>query len=272
MNSVDAKRILETALICAQQPMPLREFRVLFDDQVGPDTLKNLLLELQDDWAQRGVELVQVASGWRFQSRPEMREYLDRLHPEKPPKYTRATLETLAIIAYRQPVTRGDIEDIRGVTVNSQLIKQLEDRGWVEVIGHRETVGRPGLYATTRQFLDDLGLSSLDQLPELEHPTPEQAGVLDGLEELAAASGLAPAVAEVAAEDPPVQSLEAVFGVAGEHTPEPVAQADPPQPDAAPEPAAGSGAQPDDPGQKPEAEPQDTADGSGPSHSEDEPK
>ncbi|NZA02885.1 SMC-Scp complex subunit ScpB [Ottowia beijingensis] len=181
MNSVDAKRILETALICAQQPMPLREFRVLFDDQVGPDTLKNLLLELQDDWAQRGVELVQVASGWRFQSRPEMREYLDRLHPEKPPKYTRATLETLAIIAYRQPVTRGDIEDIRGVTVNSQLIKQLEDRGWVEVIGHRETVGRPGLYATTRQFLDDLGLESLDQLPMLESPSEQAASMFDAL-------------------------------------------------------------------------------------------
>ncbi|MCZ2090716.1 MAG: SMC-Scp complex subunit ScpB, partial [Burkholderiales bacterium] len=173
MNSTDAKRILETALICAPQPMPLRELRVLFDDELGADTLKNLLLELQDDWAQRGVELVQVASGWRFQSRPEMREYLDRLHPEKPPRYTRATLETLAIIAYRQPVTRGDIEDIRGVTVNTQLIKQLEDRGWVEVIGHRETVGRPGLYATTRQFLDDLGLESLDQLPMLDTPSEQ---------------------------------------------------------------------------------------------------
>ena len=181
MTSADAKRILETALICAQQPMPLREFRVLFDDQLGADTLKNLLAELQDDWAQRGVELVQVASGWRFQSRPEMREYLDRLHPEKPPKYTRATLETLAIIAYRQPVTRGDIEDIRGVTVNSQLIKQLEDRGWVEVIGHRETVGRPGLYATTRQFLDDLGLESLDQLPMLESASEQAASMFDAL-------------------------------------------------------------------------------------------
>jgi segregation and condensation protein B len=124
-----------------------------------------LLEEMQLDWAQRGVELVQVATGWRFQSRPEMREYLDRLNPEKPPKYSRAVMETLAIIAYRQPVTRGDMEDIRGVTVNSLVIKQLEDRGWVEVIGHRETVGRPSLYATTRQFLDDLGLASLDQLP-----------------------------------------------------------------------------------------------------------
>lgn len=168
MNTVDAKRVLETALICAPQPVPLRELRVLFNDALGSDTLKMLLQDLQRDWSQRGVELVQVATGWRFQSRPEMREYLDRLHPEKPPKYSRATLETLAIIAYRQPVTRGDIEDIRGVTVNSLIIKQLEDRGWVEVIGHRETVGRPALFATTRQFLDDLGLGSLDQLPVLD--------------------------------------------------------------------------------------------------------
>ena len=124
-----------------------------------------MLLELQLEWEQRGVELVQVASGWRFQSRPQMREFLDRLHPEKPPRYSRATLETLAIIAYRQPVTRADMEDIRGVTINSLIIKQLEDRGWVEVIGHREAPGRPALFATTRQFLDDLGLLSLDQLP-----------------------------------------------------------------------------------------------------------
>ncbi|MBK6613921.1 SMC-Scp complex subunit ScpB [Ottowia sp.] len=181
MTSADAKRILETALICAQQPLPMRELRVLFADEVGADTLKTLLLELQDEWAQRGVELVQVASGWRFQSRPEMREYLDRLHPEKPPRYTRATLETLAIIAYRQPVTRGDMEDIRGVTINSLLLRQLEDRGWVEVIGHRETVGRPALYATTRQFLDDLGLASLDQLPLLEAASDQAASMFDAL-------------------------------------------------------------------------------------------
>lgn len=180
MNTVDAKRVLETALICAQQPVPVRELRVLFNDALGSDTLKVLLQELQLDWAQRGVELVQVATGWRFQSRPEMREYLDRLHPEKPPRYTRATMETLAIIAYRQPVTRGDIEDIRGVTVNSLIIKQLEDRGWVEVIGHRETVGRPALFATTRQFLDDMGLQSLDQLPVLDDPTGK-ANVLEAM-------------------------------------------------------------------------------------------
>ena len=170
MNTADAKRILETALICASQPLSMGDMRILFADQLGSDTLRSLLESLQLDWTQRGVELVQVASGWRFQSRPELREYLDRLHPEKPPKYSRAAMETLAIIAYRQPVTRGDMEDIRGVTINSLVIKQLEDRGWVEVIGHRETVGRPALFATTRQFLDDLGLASLDQLPTLDNP------------------------------------------------------------------------------------------------------
>ncbi len=168
MNTVDAKRVLETALICASQPLQVRELRVLFNDELGADTIKTLLEELQLEWTPKGVELVSVATGWRFQSRPQMREYLDRLHPEKPPKYTRATLETLAIIAYRQPCTRGDMEDIRGVTINSLILKQLEDRGWVETIGHRETVGRPALFATTKQFLDDLGLESLNQLPALD--------------------------------------------------------------------------------------------------------
>jgi len=180
MNTAQAKRVLETALLCATQPVTLRDLRVLFDDALGADTLKALLEELQLDWAERGLELVSVATGWRFQSRPELRIYLDRLNPEKPPKYTRAVMETLAIIAYRQPVTRGDMEDIRGVTINTQIIKQLEDRGWVEVIGHRESVGRPGLYATTRQFLDDLGLSSLDQLPLLSS-VEGQASVLASL-------------------------------------------------------------------------------------------
>lgn len=168
MNTQDAKRVLETALICAAQPLPLRDMRTLFDDQVGPDTLRLLLDELAKDWQGRGVELAALASGWRFQSRPEMREYLDRLHPEKPPRYSRAVMETLAIIAYRQPVTRGDIEDIRGVVVSTQIIKQLEDRNWIEAIGHRDAPGRPALYATTRQFLDDLGLDSLDRLPLLD--------------------------------------------------------------------------------------------------------
>jgi segregation and condensation protein B len=181
MNTADAKRVLETALICTQQPLQVRELRVLFNDELGADTIKELLGELQNEWTQRGVELVCVASGWRFQSRPEMREYLDRLHPEKPPKYSRATLETLAIIAYRQPVTRGDMEDIRGVTINTQILKALEDRGWIEVIGHREAAGRPALYATTRQFLDDLGLASLDQLPELTNPAQAQQGMFEAL-------------------------------------------------------------------------------------------
>ena len=167
MNSLDAKRVLETALICASQPLPLRDMRVLFADELGPDTLRSLLDELSREWDGRGVELVALATGWRLQSRPEMREYLDRLNPEKPPKYSRAVMETLAIIAYRQPVTRGDIEDIRGVTVASQIVKQLEDRGWVEAIGYRESPGRPALLATTKQFLDDLGLASLEQLPLL---------------------------------------------------------------------------------------------------------
>lgn len=175
MNTTDAKRVLETALICAQQALPLRELGVLFNGELRPDSIKLLLESLQQDWVTRGVELVQVASGWRFQSRPHMRDYLDRLHPEKPPRYSRATLETLAIIAYRQPATRGDMEDIRGVTINSLIIKQLEDRGWIEVIGHRETVGRPALFATTRQFLDDLGLQSLDQLPMMDSPQGQEA-------------------------------------------------------------------------------------------------
>jgi segregation and condensation protein B len=183
MNTADAKRILETALICSAQPLPVRDLRVLFGDELGADTIKTLLGELQEDWAQRGLELVSVGSGWRFQSRPEMRDHLDRLHPEKPPRYTRAVLETLAIIAYRQPVTRGDMEDIRGVTINSLILKQLEDRNWVEVIGHRETVGRPALFATTRQFLDDLGLESLDQLPVIGAPM-QQGSLVDALEQL----------------------------------------------------------------------------------------
>lgn len=206
MNMVDAKRVLETALICAQQPLTVKALRELFADAIGADTVKTLLNELQTEWVGRGVELVSVSSGWRFQSRPEMREYLDRLHPEKPPKYTRATLETLAIIAYRQPVTRGDMEDIRGVTISSLLIKQLEDRGWVEVIGHREAPGRPALYATTKQFLDDLGLASLDQLPLLESPERGEDSMA-GLEGLLGASGEVVDHGAVAASNPDEQQM-----------------------------------------------------------------
>ncbi|MGS0894067.1 SMC-Scp complex subunit ScpB [Burkholderia stagnalis] len=170
MNTQEAKIVLETALICAQEPLKLGDLRKLFADGVSADTVRTLLEDLKQDWSGRGVELVALASGWRFQSKPAMRHFLDRLHPEKPPKYSRAVLETLAIIAYRQPVTRGDIEEIRGVTVNTQVVKQLEDRNWIEVIGHRDVPGRPALYATTRQFLDDLGLKALDDLPALEEP------------------------------------------------------------------------------------------------------
>ncbi|OWQ48768.1 SMC-Scp complex subunit ScpB [Roseateles noduli] len=175
MNTQEAKRVLETALLCAQAPLTLRDMRSLFADELNGDSVRSLLDELLREWEGRGVELVALSSGWRFQSRPEMREHLDRLHPEKPPKYSRAVLETLAIIAYRQPVTRGDIEDIRGVVVATPIIKQLEDRDWIEVIGHREAPGRPALYATTKHFLDDLGLHSLEQLPALIQggdPTP----------------------------------------------------------------------------------------------------
>lgn len=163
--------------MCAQQPMSMHDMQLLFGQEHSLPDMHRWLNELQQDWSQRGVELVQLASGWRFQTCAEMRPYLDRLYPEKPPRYARATLETLAIIAYRQPVTRGDIEDIRGVTVNSLTIKQLEDRGWIEVIGHRDTVGRPALLATTRQFLDDLGLASLDQLPLLGDSTTAMEGL-----------------------------------------------------------------------------------------------
>src|SRR5215212_6344343 len=182
MNTLDAKRVLETALICASQPLPMRDMRTLFDDTIGADTVRSLLDEIARDCEGRGIELVALASGWRLQSRPEMREYLARLNPERPPRYSRALMETLAIIAYRQPVTRGDIEDIRGVAVASQTIKQLEDRGWVESIGYREAPGRPALLATTRQFLDDLGLQTLDQLPLLDGDgsTAPLAAVLPG--------------------------------------------------------------------------------------------
>ena len=168
MKTLDAKRVLEAALICSAQPMPLRDLAALFAGEVGADTLRELLDELVCDCADRGVELVCLASGWRYQSRPEMAAFLVRLNPDRPPRYSRAVMETLAIVAYRQPVTRGDIEDIRGVAVASSIVKQLEDRGWVESIGYREAPGRPALLATTRQFLDDLGLASLEQLPALD--------------------------------------------------------------------------------------------------------
>ena|SRR5688572_5776239 len=167
-NPADAKRILEAALLASQEPVSLNELKRLFDNEIAVETLKNLLDELRADWSGRAVELVSLASGWRFQTSLDFQPYLERLSPEKPPRYSRAVMETLAIIAYRQPVTRGDIEDIRGVTVSSQIIQTLESRGWIDTVGHRETPGRPALYATTRRFLDDLGLRSLQELPPLE--------------------------------------------------------------------------------------------------------
>jgi len=169
------KRVIETALLCAQEPLTVTDITRLFTEDVVGAEIEDVLLDLQQEWHDKGMELVHIATGWRFQSRLSMREYLDRLTPEKPPKYSRAVMETLAIIAYRQPVTRGEIEEIRGVAVSSNVMKQLEDRGWVEVIGHKETIGRPGLYATTKQFLDDLSLTNLQSLPILEDSAPMAA-------------------------------------------------------------------------------------------------
>jgi segregation and condensation protein B len=183
----EVKRVLEAALLTTQEPLSVAELRKVFDDQLSPDVLRTVLSELSADWEGRGVELTQVATGWRFQSRPQYQRFIERLTPQRALKYSRAVMETLAIIAYRQPVTRGDIEDIRGVTVSSGVLKALEGRGWIEVVGHREVPGRPALFATTKSFLDDLALRSLDELPALEdlgslvdlpmdpdHPRPEE--------------------------------------------------------------------------------------------------
>ena len=167
MNTAQAKIVIEAALLSAQQPLAVGELRRLFQDEVDADTVRALLEDLRADWSTRGVRLSSLASGWRFQTAPEMAEYLQRLHPEKPPRYSRAVMETLAIIAYRQPVTRADIEDIRGVAVSPNVLKTLEARGWVDTVGHRDAPGRPALHATTRKFLDDLGLRSLSELPPL---------------------------------------------------------------------------------------------------------
>jgi len=169
MDDAEVLRILETALLCAEQPLPVAELVRLFPSgDISEDDVRRYLAMLQLDWGDRGLELVQVAGGWRFQSRPQMQPYLERLNPERPPRYSRAVLETLAIIAWRQPVTRGDIEDIRGVTVSSQIIRTLHERGWIETLGYRDAPGRPALLGTTRQFLNDLGLKALDELPALE--------------------------------------------------------------------------------------------------------
>ena len=168
LDLAHVKTVLETALLTTQEPLPMAQLKKLFDDTLSPDTLRNVVDELRSDWQGRGVELVSVASGWRFQARPETQKFLDRLEPQKPPRYSRAVLETLAIIAYKQPVTRGDIEEIRGVVVSTNVIRALEARGWIDVVGHREVPGRPALYATTRGFLDDLNLRTLEELPPLD--------------------------------------------------------------------------------------------------------
>jgi len=242
MNTHEAKIVLEAALLTAPQPLPLGELRKLFADEINADTLRALLDELRQDWHGRGVELVALATGWRFQSTPTMRAYIERLNPERAPKYSRAVLETLAIIAYRQPVTRGDIEEIRGVTVSAPVIKTLEDRGWVETIGHREAPGRPSLLATTRAFLDDLGLRSLEELPALETADPSAAlfelqfaeGRAAGAAPAGAASddasGVASAAAPAAASadtdtDTPSDTVPAPDPSSNLPTPEPAADA-----------------------------------------------
>jgi segregation and condensation protein B len=210
MNTGEGKLVLETALLCAQEPLQLSDLRRLFADEVGNDSLRQWLEELRLAWQDRGIQLVSLASGWRFQSRPGMQVFLERLNPEKPPKYSRAVLETLAIVAYRQPVTRGDIEEIRGVTVSTQVVKTLEDRGWIEVLGHRDAPGRPALFGTTRAFLDDLGLRALDELPALE--TTEAVAALAGLD---GSPDLIPAPdADISAVDP------AEIGAANDETSE----------------------------------------------------
>ncbi|MFL6718609.1 MAG: SMC-Scp complex subunit ScpB [Burkholderiaceae bacterium] len=210
MNTAEAKKVLETALLCTNEPLSIYDLKKLYvsddgSEAAGADTIKLMLEELRHDWRGKGIELVGLASGWRFQSRPEMKVFLERLNPEKPPRYSRATMETLAIIAYRQPVTRGDIEEIRGVTVNSQTIKMLEDRGWIEAIGHRDVPGRPALLATTRQFLDDLGLASLDQLPALQAmSSPDLASLLTPAPDAADRPPAAPSHASAADADIPL--------------------------------------------------------------------
>jgi segregation and condensation protein B len=199
-NPDEAKRILEAALLASQEPLQVQELKRLFDQELNVETLRKLLDELREEWTGRSVELVNLASGWRFQTRAEFGPYLERLLPEKAPRYSRAVMETLAIIAYRQPVTRGDIEDIRGVAVSTQIIQALENRGWIDAVGQRETPGRPSLYATTRQFLDDLGLRSLQELPPLE----EIAQTL----QIETAAATQPPAAEAEIRDEPAETPE----------------------------------------------------------------
>ncbi len=205
-NPNEMKRILETALLVSHEPLPLQQLGKLFETEVDNDSLRTTLEEIKNDWSTRGVELVQVASGWRFQARSEYQPYISRLSPEKPPKYSRAVLETLAIIAYRQPATRGDIEDIRGVTVSANILKTLEGRGWIDVIGQRDVPGRPALYATTKQFLDDLNLRSLQDLPSLDQFVVNEQMLLT--------EAMMPAVASLPAEETESDTEEVDAGTA----------------------------------------------------------
>jgi len=198
----EVKAVLETALLANQSPLSIADLRRMFDEEIGADTLRRLLDELRDDWSARGVELVNLATGWRFQTRPSFQKYLERLNPEKPPRYSRAVLETLAIIAYRQPVSRGDIEDIRGVTVSPNIIRALEQRGWIDIVGYREVPGRPALYATTKDFLNDLGLRSLQELPPLEEIARTLDLNADSTKEAAPTEAPAGAPAEYASAAP----------------------------------------------------------------------
>lgn len=228
MNTADVKRIIEAVLLSAQQPMPVSDLRRLFSDDVelGADTVRALLDELRVVWQGRGVELVSLASGWRFQTTPDISRFLARLHPERPPRYSRAVLETLSIVAYRQPVTRGDIEEIRGVAVSSQIVKTLEDRGWIEVIGHKEVPGRPALFATTRQFLDDLSLRSLQELPALDAEPPGAEAFGPPMMALVEAkSGEAAHGAPDGEEGAPAETI--AVAVVAEPAPEPAAEPTP---------------------------------------------
>jgi segregation and condensation protein B len=213
----EVKTVLEAALLANQTPLSIAELRRMFDEDIGADTVRRLLDELRSDWSSRGAELANLASGWRFQTRSAFQKYIERINPERPPRYSRAVLETLAIIAYRQPVSRGDIEDIRGVTVSPNIIKSLENRGWIDAVGHRDVAGRPALYATTKSFLDDLGLRSLQELPPLEEiartldltqaPLPD-TGEPQSTETQTAAQATAETVAESAAHTAELDSSD----------------------------------------------------------------
>ncbi len=204
------KRVLEAALLTSAEPLAVNELRKLFDETIAPDTLRKILEGLREEWQGRSIELVAVASGWRFRARPEYQKFIERLNPQKPPRYSRAVMETLAIVAYKQPVTRGDVENIRGVVVSTNIIKTLEARGWIDVVGHREVPGRPALYATTRQFLDDLNLRSLEELPPLEDLGQLVETVAPGAQVAGIPDAAAPAAPEITASDANVMVDEAV--------------------------------------------------------------